>query len=139
MSKLTNHLPTQKQEELTKIAGLLSGYKNVEMVILFGSYATGKWVEDRYVEKGITYEYRSDYDLLVVLTHEDLKLKFRPSYFPFTEPSAEVDISCFLCSGKFKFAEYAYFKCRNISCLFDYAADTIFDHNPHQSCEGDQV
>lgn len=31
---------------------------------------------------------------------EGLKLKFRPSYFPFTEPSAEVDISCFLCSGK---------------------------------------
>lgn len=31
---------------------------------------------------------------------EDLKLKFRPSFFPFTEPSAEVDISCFLCRGK---------------------------------------
>ena len=31
---------------------------------------------------------------------EDLKLKFRPSFFPFTEPSAEVDISCFLCKGK---------------------------------------
>lgn len=30
---------------------------------------------------------------------ERLKLKFRPSYFPFTEPSAEVDIECFLCSG----------------------------------------
>jgi phenylalanyl-tRNA synthetase alpha chain len=28
-----------------------------------------------------------------------LKLRFRPSYFPFTEPSAEVDISCFLCGG----------------------------------------
>lgn len=31
---------------------------------------------------------------------ENLKLKFRPSYFPFTEPSAEVDIQCFLCGGK---------------------------------------
>ncbi|UCE25641.1 MAG: phenylalanine--tRNA ligase subunit alpha [Candidatus Zixiibacteriota bacterium] len=31
---------------------------------------------------------------------EKLKLKFRPSFFPFTEPSAEVDISCFLCNGK---------------------------------------
>ncbi len=31
---------------------------------------------------------------------EKLKLRFRPSYFPFTEPSAEVDISCFLCNGK---------------------------------------
>ncbi|TMU55796.1 HEPN domain-containing protein [Flagellimonas algicola] len=47
------------------------------MVILFGSHARGNWVEDKYVEKGITYEYRSDFDLLVVLTHEDLKQKFR--------------------------------------------------------------
>ncbi|HEY9167816.1 MAG TPA: phenylalanine--tRNA ligase subunit alpha [Candidatus Kryptonia bacterium] len=29
----------------------------------------------------------------------DVKLRFRPSYFPFTEPSAEVDISCFICGG----------------------------------------
>ncbi|MCH9023881.1 MAG: phenylalanine--tRNA ligase subunit alpha [candidate division Zixibacteria bacterium] len=29
-----------------------------------------------------------------------LKYKFRPSYFPFTEPSAELDISCFLCEGR---------------------------------------
>jgi phenylalanyl-tRNA synthetase alpha chain len=31
---------------------------------------------------------------------QDVKLKFRPSFFPFTEPSAEVDITCFLCGGK---------------------------------------
>lgn len=31
---------------------------------------------------------------------EDLKFRFRPSYFPFTEPSAEVDISCYLCNSK---------------------------------------
>lgn len=31
---------------------------------------------------------------------ENVKTRFRPSYFPFTEPSAELDISCTLCSGK---------------------------------------
>lgn len=31
---------------------------------------------------------------------EDRVIRFRPSYFPFTEPSYEVDISCFKCSGK---------------------------------------
>ena len=31
---------------------------------------------------------------------DDLKLRFRPSYFPFVEPGAEVDISCVFCSGK---------------------------------------
>jgi phenylalanyl-tRNA synthetase alpha chain len=30
---------------------------------------------------------------------KDLKVRFRPSYFPFTEPSAEMDISCFICGG----------------------------------------
>lgn len=37
-----------------------------DFVILFGSYARGNWVEDRYSEDGITYEYKSDYDILVV-------------------------------------------------------------------------
>ncbi|WP_457622186.1 phenylalanine--tRNA ligase subunit alpha [Persephonella sp.] len=31
---------------------------------------------------------------------QDVKIRFRPSYFPFTEPSAEVDIGCTVCGGK---------------------------------------
>ncbi|MDX1609135.1 MAG: phenylalanine--tRNA ligase subunit alpha [Halofilum sp. (in: g-proteobacteria)] len=31
---------------------------------------------------------------------DDLAIRFRPSYFPFTEPSAEVDIECVICNGK---------------------------------------
>ena len=31
---------------------------------------------------------------------KDVKVRFRPSYFPFTEPSAEMDISCLICGGK---------------------------------------
>lgn len=31
---------------------------------------------------------------------QDRKIRFRPSYFPFTEPSVEIDISCFACGGK---------------------------------------
>ena len=31
---------------------------------------------------------------------EDTKVRFRPSYFPFTEPSVEVDVSCSMCHGK---------------------------------------
>lgn len=31
---------------------------------------------------------------------KDLEVRFRPSYFPFTEPSAEVDIQCVMCAGK---------------------------------------
>ena len=31
---------------------------------------------------------------------EKIKMRFRPHFFPFTEPSAEVDISCYICDGK---------------------------------------
>lgn len=31
---------------------------------------------------------------------KDIKVRFRPSYFPFTEPSAEMDITCLICDGK---------------------------------------
>ena len=39
------------------------------------------------------------YDFLQNFFERDLKLRFRPSYFPFTEPSAEVDIECVMCDG----------------------------------------
>ena len=31
---------------------------------------------------------------------QDVKTRFRPSYFPFTEPSAEMDVSCIFCKGR---------------------------------------
>ena len=59
-------------------------------------------VEGLLVDKGITFA-----DLKGVLTFfvhqmfgKKTKLRFRPSFFPFTEPSAEVDIECFICRGK---------------------------------------
>lgn len=39
-------------------------------------------------------------DFLNQLFERDLALRFRPSYFPFTEPSAEVDIACVMCNAK---------------------------------------
>jgi phenylalanyl-tRNA synthetase alpha chain len=59
-------------------------------------------VEGLMVDRGITFG-----DLKGVLTYfvhqifgESIALKFRPSFFPFTEPSAEVDIQCVMCRGK---------------------------------------
>jgi len=43
--------------------------------------------------KGVLYDFLSNF------FERDLKLRFRPSYFPFTEPSAEVDIQCVMCGG----------------------------------------
>lgn len=73
MGQITHLLPKEKQEELQLLAELLKNCKGVEMVILFGSYARGEQVEDMYIEKGIIYEYKSDFDILVATTHDDLK------------------------------------------------------------------
>ncbi len=39
-------------------------------------------------------------EFLRLFFEKDVKVRFRPSYFPFTEPSAEVDIECVMCGGK---------------------------------------
>jgi len=49
-------------------------------------------------------KYRKDLRYKSAFIHEvfgkDRKVRFRPHYFPFTEPSAEVDVSCNICNGK---------------------------------------
>ena len=59
-------------------------------------------VEGLYVDTNVSFA-----DLKQVLLYfakemfgEDTKIRLRPSYFPFTEPSAEMDISCNICGGK---------------------------------------
>ena len=51
-------------------------------------------VEGIYVDKDITFSQLKDliYKIIHELFDNDIKIRFRPSYFPFTEPSAEVDI-----------------------------------------------
>lgn len=69
MNTSLSHLPEYKQAELKAIKeALIPRYAEIEMIILFGSYARGTFVEDKYVEKGITYEYKSDYDLLMMMS-----------------------------------------------------------------------
>ena len=59
-------------------------------------------IEGMVIDKNITFS-----DLKGTLTQfvqqlfgKDTKVKFRPHHFPFTEPSAEMDVSCFKCGGK---------------------------------------
>ncbi|WP_295126022.1 phenylalanine--tRNA ligase subunit alpha [uncultured Chitinophaga sp.] len=58
-------------------------------------------VEGLYIAENVSFA-----DLKQTLYHfvqeffsKDAKVRFRPSYFPFTEPSAEMDVSCFICGG----------------------------------------
>lgn len=56
------HLPQNKQDQLKALTQIILDKVPAEMIILFGSYARGDWVED-YQEK---YEYVSDFDILIV-------------------------------------------------------------------------
>ncbi|MDR2084423.1 MAG: phenylalanine--tRNA ligase subunit alpha [Bacteroidales bacterium] len=59
-------------------------------------------VEGLYIDKNVSFK-----DLKQILMYfaeelfgKETKIRLRPSYFPFTEPSAEMDISCNICGGK---------------------------------------
>ena len=59
-------------------------------------------VEGLYIDENVSFA-----DLKQTLYHfakemfgKNTQIRFRPSYFPFTEPSAEVDVSCFICDSK---------------------------------------
>ena len=59
-------------------------------------------VEDLYIDKKVSF---ADLKQAVLLFAQemfgaDTRIRLRPSYFPFTEPSAEVDVSCNICKGK---------------------------------------
>ncbi|PRR76683.1 phenylalanine--tRNA ligase subunit alpha [Clostridium thermopalmarium] len=59
-------------------------------------------VEGLVVDKGITFaDLRGTLELFIKkMFGEKMQTKFRPHHFPFTEPSAEVDATCFVCGGK---------------------------------------
>jgi phenylalanyl-tRNA synthetase alpha chain len=60
-------------------------------------------IEGLYIDKGVTFA-----DLLAtleelfskLLNQKEIKMRYRPSYFPFVEPGMEVDIHCIVCDGK---------------------------------------
>ena len=59
-------------------------------------------VEGLYIDEGVSFAdlKQTLYSFVREMFGEDVRVRFRPSYFPFTEPSAEMDISCMLCKGE---------------------------------------
>lgn len=57
--------------------------------------------EGLYIDKNVSFAdlKQTLYYFVTEMFGEDTKVRFRPSYFPFTEPSAEMDISCTICGG----------------------------------------
>jgi len=59
-------------------------------------------VEGLYIDENVSFAdlKQTLYFFVQEMFGKDVKVRFRPSYFPFTEPSAEMDISCQICAGK---------------------------------------
>jgi HEPN domain-containing protein len=74
MKTTLTHLPISKRNQILEIVDIIKEVVSPEKIILFGSYAKGKYVEHRYTGKdGIFYEYVSDYDFLVVTQNNTIK------------------------------------------------------------------
>lgn len=58
-------------------------------------------VEGLYIDEHVSFAdlKQTLYFFVKEMYGKDVKVRFRPSYFPFTEPSAEMDVSCFICGG----------------------------------------
>jgi phenylalanyl-tRNA synthetase alpha chain len=58
-------------------------------------------IEGIYIDENVSFAdlKQTLYFFVKEMYGKDVKVRFRPSYFPFTEPSAEMDISCFICGG----------------------------------------
>ena len=58
-------------------------------------------VEGLYIAENVSFAdlKQTLYYFVTEMFGKEVKVRFRPSYFPFTEPSAEMDISCLLCNG----------------------------------------
>lgn len=57
-------------------------------------------IEGLYVDENITFaDLKGTLQFFINKLFGDRKIRLRPSYFPFTEPSAEVDVECVLCNG----------------------------------------
>jgi phenylalanyl-tRNA synthetase alpha chain len=74
-------------------------YRNEDVSVR--SYCLFHQIEGLYVDKTVTFsELKGTLDYFArELFGLDVKTRFRPSYFPFTEPSAEMDVSCIFCKG----------------------------------------
>lgn len=70
--------------------------------ISYRAHAFFHQVEALYVDRNVSFTDLKQALLLFAreMFGEDTKIRLRPSYFPFTEPSAEMDISCNICGGK---------------------------------------
>ena len=90
----------EKQEPPIRIICPGRVYRNE--AISYRAHCFFHQVEALYVDKNVSFADLKQALLFFAkeMFSPDTKIRLRPSYFPFTEPSAEMDISCNICGGK---------------------------------------
>ncbi len=90
------------EKEKPPVRAIMPGRVYRNEAVSSRSYCMFHQVEGLYVDTDVTFAELKG--TLVSFAKQfygsDLQYRFRPSYFPFTEPSAEMDITCFICKGK---------------------------------------
>ncbi|MBN1397569.1 MAG: phenylalanine--tRNA ligase subunit alpha [Bacteroidetes bacterium] len=90
------------EKQKPPVRAIMPGWSYRNEAVSARSLVAFHQVEGLYVDKGVTFSELKG--TLVAFAKQfygsSIKYRFRPSYFPFTEPSAEMDITCYLCGGK---------------------------------------
>lgn len=90
------------EKEKPPIRIIMPGKVYRNEVISARSHVQFQQIDGLYVDEGVTFADLKGTLVSFAIQYygSDLKYRFRPSFFPFTEPSAEMDITCYLCNGK---------------------------------------
>ncbi len=90
------------ENQMAPIRTIMPGRVYRNEAISARSLAEFHQIEGLYIDKDVSFAELKG--TMIVFAQKmygfDSKFRFRPSFFPFTEPSAEMDITCFLCKGK---------------------------------------
>ena len=90
------------EKQQPPVRAIMPGWVYRNEAVSARSLAAFHQIEGLYVDKGVTFSELKG--TLVSFAKQfygsSINYRFRPSFFPFTEPSAEMDITCFICGGK---------------------------------------
>lgn len=103
---LRTHTSNLQVREMEKgklpIRGIYPGRVYRNETVSARSHCFFHQVEGLYIDENVSFAdlKQTLYFFVREMYGKDVKVRFRPSYFPFTEPSAEMDVSCFICGGE---------------------------------------
>jgi phenylalanyl-tRNA synthetase alpha chain len=102
---LRTHTSNVQVREMEKgvlpIRGIYPGRVYRNETVSARSHCFFHQVEGLYIDEHVSFAdlKQTLYFFVKEMYGADVKVRFRPSYFPFTEPSAEMDVTCFICGG----------------------------------------